>query len=72
MKAYPVIGGPLDGEYACTKDFDSDGMYAHLSGTYAQYNFGWVDWRRDKGTHVPSMVFLSLELTKPVISAKNR
>jgi len=62
-KAYPIVGGPLDGEFALTIDFQSawgtpgdgkfyreGGMYAHLSREYFEYNSA------SRGN--PSMIFV--------------
>lgn len=64
VKKYPIIGGPLDGKYANTKDFQREyrspsdprfdqecGQYEEHRRDYTQYNAG--------GIHGgPSMVFL--------------
>ena len=65
-KAYPCIGGALDGEYAATEDFYSDGMYRHLSDSYVEYNLG------HRTREAPSMIFVDRSLLKPVISAAKR
>ena len=65
-KAYPCIGGALDGEYAATEDFYSDGMYRHLSDSYVEYNLG------HRTRSAPSMIFVDRSLLKPVISAAKR
>ena len=72
MKAYPCIGGPLDGQHATTKDFRSGEMFEHLDAQYAQYNFGYRTWQRDKTKPSPSMVFIHEDVLRPVISARLR
>jgi hypothetical protein len=72
VKAYPCIGGPLDGQHATTKDFGTDGMFEHLDAEYAYYNFGYVSWRRDRSKPLPTMVFLHRDVLAPVISARLR
>jgi hypothetical protein len=66
-KAYPCIGGPLDGEHAATEDFYRDGMYAHLDNEYASYNSS-----GSFGGGRASMIFVHSSLIKPVISARER
>jgi hypothetical protein len=65
-KAYPVVGGPLDGEHAATIDFYRDGMYEHLADEYAEYN------RSSTSTRGASMIFVHSSLLKPVVSARER
>lgn len=79
-KAYPCIGGPLDGQHAATEDFyqgspekfrehswfREGGMYGHLADEYASYN---ASGRSRRG---PSMIFVHTSLLKPLISARDR
>lgn len=79
-RAYPCVGGPLDGEHACTDDFvrgtpekyrgvswfSEPGMYAHLRDEYIEYNAA------RRSSKQPSMVFVHTSLLKPVISARQR
>lgn len=68
--AYPVIGGPLDGEHALTSDFESGwrtkepGMYHHLVGEYVEFNAASGGRRRIGGS--PSMIFVHTSLLKPL------
>ncbi len=76
MKAYYCVGGPLDGEYATSKDFhgnwetNEDGMYSHLRKEYAAYNSsGW--------SYVPqgdkcSRLWIHKDYLKPGISPRGR
>lgn len=75
--AYPIIGGPLDGEYATTFDFyrggvtaDSGGIYAAHATEYAEFNAAGGGRRRIGGS--PSMVFLHKSLLRPLISPRER
>lgn len=69
MKAYYCVGGPLDGEYATSKDFYGDwrtkekGMYAHLYKQYSQFN--------GCGGRC-TMLWIHVDLMKPGINPKNR
>jgi hypothetical protein len=86
-KAYPCIGGPLDGKHAVTDDFSPEwgqlgeeffqprGMYHYLADEYMSYNNanGRVHLRR--GTvkeDSPSMIFVHVSCLKPAISPKDR
>lgn len=79
-KAYPCLGGPLDGQHAATEDFETaspekfrhhswyreGGMYGHLADEYVEFNAG----RRTRSA--PSMIFVHTSILKPVISARER
>lgn len=70
--AYPVIGGPLDGESALTTDFYSasswsdrdEGMYAHLAGEYFEFNAASGGRKRVGGS--PTMIFVHTSLLTPM------
>ena len=77
VKAYPCIGGPLDGKHAVTADFYREfgkpeyrywnpaGMYSHLSDQYHAYN--------NAGTSkFASMVFIHVSLLKQSIKPSER
>jgi hypothetical protein len=82
--AYPCIGGPLDGEYATTDDFEKPtdekyrgnswfregGMYGHLADDYAEFNNS-RGGRKVIGGE-PSMVFIHRALLKPLVAPRNR
>lgn len=68
--AYPCLRGPLDGEYATTKDFETEGMYAHLAGQYVQYNSAGYRGRRIGGH--PSAIYVWAEGLPALISPRNR
>jgi hypothetical protein len=77
-RAYPIIGGPLDGFHALTSDFYSGygkegdeyyspaGMYCHLDDEYVEYNCA------SRRRHAPSMIFVHKSVLKPLISPKER
>lgn len=81
--AYPIIGGPLDGEYAATVDFEKEwkssnpewaregGMYAHLSDEYLQFNRS-GGYSKRIGSFPPSMVYIHKSVLKPLASPKDR
>lgn len=58
---YPIIGGPLDGQYAIPDDFSryGEGKFADFSASYATYNSAGRN-RRDT-----SMIFLYVGLLQP-------
>lgn len=80
--AYPIIGGPLDGEYAITSDFYSgsgkegdtyyrpEGIYYHLSRQYEEFNAAHGGRKVLGGS--PSMVFIHTSLLKPLARPKDR
>lgn len=78
-KAYPCIGGPLDGLYAASEDMYPEivarddgrvlregGMYGHIGDEYIEYNAA------NSSSRTPSMIFVHTSLLKPVISARAR
>jgi hypothetical protein len=70
--AYPVIGGPLDGESATTADFeDKGGMYEHLAREYHQFNSASGRSAKRIGGY-PSMIFLHTSLIRPLIAPRDR
>lgn len=66
-KAYVCIGGLLDGEFACTTDFYTGGMYEHLSCEYAEYNSAGRFHGGDS-----SMIFVHTALIKAPITGRKR
>lgn len=68
--AYPVIGGPLDGQYATTFDFYNDGIYHHLTREYFEYNSAFGS--RSKIGARPSMVIIHSSVLRPLIAPRNR
>jgi hypothetical protein len=69
-KAYPCVGGPLDGLLATTYDFwDKDGMHRHLVDEYTDYNVAHGRTRRHKS---PSMIFVYVGCLQPVGKARDR
>jgi hypothetical protein len=80
--AYPIIGGPLDGEYATTDDFYPErgkpdsyyyrpgGLYGHLDREYAEFNAASGGNKKLGGS--PTMVFIHKSLLKPLISPRDR
>lgn len=69
--AYPVIGGPLDGESATTADFGREGMYEHLAREYREFNAASGRSSKRIGAS-PSMVFLHTSLLRPLIAPRDR
>lgn len=69
--AYPVIGGPLDGESATTADFAREGMYEHLAREYREFNAASGRSSKRIGAS-PSMVFLHTSLLRPLIAPRDR
>lgn len=70
--AYPIVGGPLDGEHAVTADFeDRSGMYSHLSDQYVIYNCSSGGSKRIGG-FPPSMIWIHRDLLKPLASPRDR
>ncbi len=87
MKAHICIGGPLGGEFATSEDFQGgypikdgrrdytrkiEGMYEHLAGQYAQYNFGYAPYPTSITKNRPSMVWIHKDLLLPSISPSKR
>lgn len=80
--AYPVIGGPLDGQYAIVDDFKTTsgkpgetwyregGIYGHLAKEYHEFNAGHGGRKVIGG--FPSMVFLHDSLCRPLARPKDR
>lgn len=78
-KAYPCIGGPLDGMFAMVSDFhraygtpdsrwySEGGMYAHLANEYLEYN---ASSRHNRGSS--SMIYVHTSLIKQPVRGRDR
>jgi len=69
--AYPIIGGPLDGQYAITDDFYHDGIFANVEREYIDYNCA-SHGGKTIGSNPPSMLWIHKSLLKPIISGRDR
>jgi hypothetical protein len=70
VKKYPIIGGPLDGEYANTKDFWTEYVSTHYNreaGQFAEYNDDYTTFNSGDSRSVVSMVFLHKSLLREAI-----
>lgn len=55
---FPIIGGPLDGEYANNKDFQD---WQHIHGQFAEYRSQYLAYNNASGYHHPdrsSMIWI--------------
>lgn len=69
--AYPILGGPLDGQSAITDDMYSDGMYAAVAREYVEYNSAGAGGKRI-GSNPPSMLWIHRSLLRPIIAGRDR
>jgi hypothetical protein len=71
--AYPIIGGPLDGEHAITDDMSTygDALYKDAAHEYFEFN-GAGRGRKRVGGFPPTMIYVHKSLLKPLISARER
>jgi hypothetical protein len=69
--AYPIVGGPLDGEYAITADFYRGGIYEHLDRNYQVYNAA-RGGHKKIGGWPPTMIFIHSSLLQALARPKER
>jgi hypothetical protein len=76
--AYPIVGGPLDGQHALTEDFESgwrgepEGMYYHLRSEYIEFNAAGGTGRKRAGGFPPSMIYVHKSVLKPLLAGRER
>jgi len=72
--AYPIIGGPLDGEHAITDDMSSYGeaLYKEVAREYVEFNAAGGSGGKRIGGFPPSMIYVHKSVLKPLISARTR
>lgn len=71
VKKYPIIGGPLDGEYANAADFSpgytsSNPRWSRPKGQFSDWRSEYSAYNNGAGAGGPSMVFLHRDLLRPV------
>lgn len=83
MKAHICIGGPLNGEFATSKDFYGEwdpvvikryeGMYNHLRAEYVQFNNASRPYNTGQhGRHRAQVAWIHIDCLPPSISPRNR